>query len=92
MGRGADPNHKMYWTREWIERDGSGNRLPPLHSASREGNIKIVTALITDGKHRADIDECSRWSKMTPLLLACRNGHKNIVQYLIEEAKCKIGK
>ena len=44
--------------------------------------IGLVVTLHTDVKEM---------DNMTPLHLACERGHKEVVQYLVEEAKCDVG-
>ena len=61
--------------------------LPPLHTASSKGNVSIVKMLIEAG---ADVERCSVF-ECTPLLYACIEGHKEVVDYLIREAGCKVG-
>ena len=76
MGRGADPNHQLYWSDEWDEE-------PPLHSACYLGHLEVVKMLGTHG---------ARTDKGTPLHWACMGGHKEMVEYLIQELGCSTGK
>ena len=39
----------------------------------------------------ADVDRYSGMSDYTPFHFACAGGHKEVVDYLIREAKCKVG-
>ena len=48
LGRGANPNHQLYWTEEWRW------KFPPLHLACEKGNLEIVKMLVHVG---ADIDK-----------------------------------
>ena len=82
LGQGADPDHQLYWTRTFTIND------PPLHTASLKGNVSIVKMLIEAG---ADVDRCAGALDYTPLLYACAGGHKEVVDYLIREAECKVG-
>ena len=61
---------------------------PPLHTASFKGNVSIVKMLIEAG---ADVDRHSGVLDYTPLHSACIGGHKEVVDYLIREAGCKVG-
>ena len=61
---------------------------PPLHTASLKGNVSIVKMLIEAG---ADVDRCGGVLDYTPLHSACEGGHKEVVDYLIREAGCKVG-
>ena len=84
LGQGADPDHQLYWSVEWTILV----KLPPLHTASWEGNVSIVKMLIEAG---ADVDRCGGVFDCTPLHYACERGHKEVVDYLIREAGCKVG-
>ena len=61
LEQGADPNHQLYWSEEWIsiEKDqGSWYRtLPPLGAACYKGNLEIVKLLVQKG---CDVDK-SGW-------------------------------
>ncbi len=83
LGRGADPNHQLYWSDEWGYKD------PPLHHACYEGYLAIVKTLVT---HGARTDKGGGRDNMTPLHNACRGGHKDMVEYLIQEVGCSAGK
>ena len=52
-----------------------------LHFASQSGNAEIVQILIDKGAH-VDIKE--KGNGQTPLLLACENGHINVVKALLQ--------
>ena len=84
LGQGADPDHQLYWSREWTGSFGD----PPLHTASSKGNVSIVKMLIEAG---ADVDRCGGVVDHTPLHCACVGGSKEVVDYLIREAGCKVG-
>ena len=89
LEQGADPDHQFFWCREW--------GMPPvLHYACWSNQLKIVKLMFEKGG--ADVDERSSSNcvhkfhkNKTPLGLACQGGHKDIVQYLVEEARCDIG-
>ena len=81
LGKGADPDHQLYWSDEWVT-------FPPLHTASLRGNVSIVKMLIEAG---ADVDRCEHVDDFTPFQYACFGGHKEVVDYLIREAGCKVG-
>ncbi len=83
LGQGANPNHQLYWSDEWVDKD------PPLHRACYWGCLDIVKTLVT---HGAFTDKRAGRHKMTPLHNACRKGDKDIVQYLVEECRCSTGK
>ena len=84
LGQGADPNHQLYWSDEWADKD------PPLHKACLMGYLEIVKTLVT---HGARTDKGGgELVNMTPLHNACLGGHKEVVQYLIQEVGCSTGK
>ncbi|XP_064407588.1 uncharacterized protein LOC135352329 isoform X2 [Halichondria panicea] len=74
LGQGADPNHQLYWSDEWVNE-------PPLHSACRLGYLEIVKTLVT---HGARTDKGGGVDNRTPLHWACWGGHKEVVQYFKE--------
>ncbi|XP_064381963.1 uncharacterized protein LOC135330913 isoform X1 [Halichondria panicea] len=76
LGKGADPNHQLYWSDEWAE-------LPPLHFACQKGNLEIVKILATHGAH---IDKGDGKLNRVPLHYASRR--VEVVKYLIQELKC----
>ncbi len=80
LGRGADPNHQLYWSGEWRYKD------PPLHRACWWGHLEIVKTLVTR------IDKGGGSDNMTLLHYACLGGHKEMVEYLIQELGCSTGK
>ena len=84
LGQGADPDHQLYWSGEWT---GPFN-FPPLHTASSKGNVSIVKMITEAG---ADVDRYGGVSNYTPLYCACKGGSKEVVDYLIREAGCKVG-
>ena len=86
LGQGADPNHQLYWSDGWGDQFNFKN--PPLHTASLKGNVSIVKMLIKAG---ADVDRCDGVVDYVPLQYACIEGHKEVVDYLIREAGCKVG-
>ena len=90
LQQGADPNHPVYWTEAWRDRklQGGSARNPPLRTACWLGMLEIAKLLV---QHGADIDRGSGRSNATPLHLACFKGHKEVVDYLIREAGCKVG-
>ena len=87
LGQGADPNHQLYWSEEWIEQQPL--HYPPLHIACWEGNLDIVKILVSNG---ADIDRGGGKCYKTPLHWACAGGNKQLVDYLVSEAGCNVGK
>ena len=85
LEKGADPNHRLYWS------DERGWRGPPLCNACKDGKLQIVRLLVVRGGadvNRGGVVGFHNWS---PLHWACRKGYKDLVQYLIEEAKCVVG-
>ncbi len=54
-----------------------------IHVASIQGNTDIVRYLIE--KQHVDVNVAA--NKVTPLHIACKNGHLNLGEYLINEAK-----
>ena len=81
LGQGANPDHQLYWSDE-------GYNNPPLHTASSKGNVSIVKMLIEAG---ANVERCGGVLDYAPLQYACNGGHKEVVDYLIREAGCKVG-
>ncbi len=86
LGRGADPNHQLHWSVEWIRYKDH----PPLHRACYKGYLEIVKTLVTHGA-RTDKGGGGR-NNRTPLHYACQEGHKETVKYLIQEVGCSTGK
>ncbi len=86
--RGADPNHQLYWSRDWYSFTKKW-RLPPLHEACRKGNLDITRALVSGG---ADVEKGDGIGGMTAFHWACVRGHMEIVVYLSQDVKCRIGK
>ncbi len=84
--QGADPNHYLYWTTDWC---GYGARRPPLHEACRKGNLEITRALVSGG---ADVEITEKQARRTAFHWACWGGHMEIVVYLLQDVKCRIGK
>ncbi len=81
--QGADPNHQLYWSDEWDDKD------PPLHRACWCGHLEIVKTLVA---HGARTDKGAHGRNEVPLHYACKRGHKEMVQYLIQEVGCSTGK
>ena len=81
LDQGADPNSVIYsdWT-EW--------KSPPLHLACEKERFDIAKLLVEKGGANPNrVDQFDQ----TPLQAACLMGHKEAVQYLVEDAKCDIG-
>ena len=85
LGQGANPNHQLYWSKEWSNKI----RIPPVHQACRLGYLEITRALVSGG---ADIEKGDGLSGMTAFHWACRGGHMETVVYLSQKMKCHIGK
>ena len=60
----------------------------PLHSACEKERFDIAKLLVEKGN--ANPNRVDQFDE-TPLLTACLLGHKQAVQYLVEDAKCDIG-
>ena len=84
LDKGADPNHEIYWSEEWMSR----KKLPPLHLACERGKLERVKVLIERG---ANTDKADSIFNLTPLQRACLGGGKQVVEYLTKEVKCKLG-
>ena len=80
--QGVDPNHQFYWSEEWRLRD------PLLHNACYLGYLEIVKTLVT---HGARTDKGSGRRKRVPIHCACEGGHKDVVEYFIQEVGCSTG-
>ena len=85
LGRGANPNHQLYWSEEWSDK----YIIPPVHLACYQGCLEITRALVSGG---ADIEKGGGASGMTAFHWACGEGHMETVVYLSQEMKCHIGK
>ncbi len=84
--QGADPNHQLYWSSDWYAKK---NRRPPLHEACWKGKLEVARALVSGG---ADVEKGDRLRGMTAFHWACEGGHMEIVVYLSQDVKCRIGK
>ena len=84
LGQGANPNHQLYWSKEWNKKG-----FPPVHDACLRGYLEITRALVSGG---ADIEKGDGVSGMTAFHWACVVGHMETVVYLSQEMKCRIGK
>ncbi len=85
LGQGANPNHQLYWSEEWSD----NYRVPPVHRACIWGYLEITRALVSGG---ADIEKGDGGSGETAFHWACWGGHMEIVVYLSQDIKCRIGK
>ncbi len=88
LEEGANPNHQLYWSRDWYSHTKKW-RLPPLHEACEKGFLEITRALVSGG---ADIERGDALLGMTAFHWACLGGHMEIVVYLSQDLKCRIGK
>ncbi len=86
LGQGANPNHQLYWSKEWNQKKG---RFLPVHLACYKGYLEITRALVSGG---ADIEKGSELTDRTAFHYACWGGHMETVVYLSQEMKCHIGK
>ena len=87
LHQGADPNHQLYWSDNWIG-EISSRKSPPIHRACTKGHLEIVKILCAKG---ADLDKGDKRYESPPLNWACEGGNKEVVVYLIREAGCKVG-
>ncbi|XP_064387029.1 uncharacterized protein LOC135335458 [Halichondria panicea] len=83
LGQGANPNHQLYWSKEWSAKYGR----PPVHQACVRGYLEITRALVSGG---ADIEKLSGGVLLTAFYYACWRGHMEIMVYLSQEVKCRI--
>ncbi len=83
LEEGADPNHQLYWRIDWKD------RRPPLREACEKGFLEITRALVSGG---ADVEKRDGRLGMTAFHYACLRGHMEIVVYLSQDVKCRIGK
>ena len=81
--KGADPNHRLYWSNEWRW------RRPPLHLACKNGELPITRILVE--RSGANVNRGDGELDRSPLHWACTRGHKDLIKYLTEEAKCNVG-
>ncbi len=86
--RGADPHHQLYWSMDWYSFTKKCRR-PPLHEACEKGYLDITRALVSGG---ADVERGDGAFGMTAFHWACFGGHMEIVVYLSQDVKCRIGK
>ena len=85
LDKGADPNHQLYWSEKWIRK----RKWPPLFTACCfKRNVKMVKVLVKRG---ADVDKGCGKEHFAPLHGACLVDFKEGVEYLIMEARCKVG-
>ena len=59
-----------------------------LHEACKNGDVKIAKMLVEGG---AETNLPGGIYNKTPLQYACEKGHIEIILFLTEECKCKIG-
>eukprot|EP00050_Salpingoeca_kvevrii_P000859 m.157568 g.157568 ORF g.157568 m.157568 type:complete len:409 (-) comp10232_c0_seq2:127-1353(-) len=59
-------------------------RWPPLHLAARFNRLEIMKMLLDNKEHRALIEEKCKIRAATPLQVAVVNGHKEMVQLLLD--------
>ncbi len=88
LQEGANPNHQLYWSRDWCSITEKYRR-PPLHTACEKGYMEITRALVSGG---ADVEKRDGYWGMTAFHWACVGGHMEIVVYLSQYVKCRIGK
>ena len=84
LKQGANPNNTLYWSDVWRY-----PKLPPLHQACQEGNLRLVKLLVKNGGATTDKGDCSY--NQTPLHWACLSGDIDTVMYLIDELHCDVG-
>ena len=90
LQQGADPNHPVYWSKQWYDREYGEwtERQPPLHTACENGMLQMAKLLV---QHGADINKGDGENSQAPLHRACVGGNREVVDYLIREAGCKVG-
>ena len=90
LEKGAEPNHSLYWKKEWKKRkkDKTQLRSPPLHTACKNGKLKVVKMLVESG---AKVDKGGGKFNRTPLHHACGAGYQKVVVYLTQQAGCEVG-
>ncbi len=88
LEEGANPRHQLYWSEDWCSPTKKG-RLPPLHTACWNGYLEITRALVSGG---ADVEKGDGLFGMTAFHWACEGGRMEIVVYLSQDVKCRIGK
>ncbi len=88
LEEGADPNHQLYWSRDWCSFTEKYRR-PPLREACEKGYMEITRALVSGG---ADVERGDALLGRTAFHYACLRGHMEIVVYLSQDVKCRIGK
>ena len=91
LDEGADPNHQLYWRKDWKNKDKKNEmemRSPPLHTACKNGSLEIVKMLVQRG---ANMDKGGGKSNWTPLHYACNRGCYEVVVYLTKEVGCNLG-
>jgi ankyrin repeat protein len=70
-------------------RDASDSGNQPIHMAAERGNKALVALFL---RYKADINATTKLTLLTPLLLAARNGHRDLVAFLLRKgAKTDIG-
>ncbi len=85
LEQGANPNHQLYWST-----DSWGKYvLPPVHKACQKGYLEITRVLVRCG---ADIERGDELMGETAFNWACEGGHMELVVYLSQDIKCRIGK
>ena len=91
LHQGADPNHQLYLSTEWWCRSQEKQlvRLPPLHTACKNGSLEIVKMLFQFG---AKVEMGDGNTTKSPLHYACEAGQKEVVLFLLTESGCKTGK
>ena len=60
-----------------------------MHNTCENGKLQIVRLLVVRGG--ADVNRGGVGFNWSPLHWACIRGYKDLVKYLIEEAKCDVG-
>ncbi|XP_064382466.1 ankyrin repeat, PH and SEC7 domain containing protein secG-like isoform X2 [Halichondria panicea] len=86
LGQGANPNHQLYWSKDWYQ-FSKKNRRPPVNQACYQGYLEITRALVSGG---ADIEKGDEQWGMNALHYACWGGHMETVVYLSQVVKCHV--
>ncbi|KAL4803130.1 ankyrin repeat-containing domain protein [Aspergillus unguis] len=65
--------------------DGKCTLYPFLHMMALGGNLFLVKRLIEAG---ASVDQPTKENRRTPLHCACKGGHEDVANYLLDEEAC----
>ncbi|VDM38359.1 unnamed protein product [Toxocara canis] len=60
------------------------NGMTALHMAAEKGHEEVVRVLLSNADVKVDVQTSAKDKKLTPLMIACRMGFKNIADILID--------